>query len=228
MRSKWYELKDEAVKLRRQGLSLRDVELRLKIPRSTLSGWFKSVSLSNKNKKALLKRWKRGLVEARKKAVSWHNKEKTKRIDKSKKEAQVTLSKINSENHTIQELALSMLYLGEGNKKNFGLGSSDPRILCFFIKTICDLYHIEKNQIYCSLNLRFDQDGNKVIKFWSRVLGLKVGQFRNVSVDKRTEGVATYPGYKGVCQVRIGDVNLQRRLIFLAEQYCDNVINKGD
>ena len=49
MRSKWFELKPDAIKLRKKGLSIREIELRLGIPRSTLSGWLKDIKLSDEN-----------------------------------------------------------------------------------------------------------------------------------------------------------------------------------
>jgi len=38
MKSKWYELKPDAIKLRKKGFSIGKIERRLGIPRSTLSG----------------------------------------------------------------------------------------------------------------------------------------------------------------------------------------------
>ena len=57
MKSQWYKFKDEAIKLRRDGASLRDVEKRLKIPRSTLSYWFKDVDVTARQKEKLFKNW---------------------------------------------------------------------------------------------------------------------------------------------------------------------------
>lgn len=54
--------------MRTDGLSVRNIELKLGIPRSTLSGWFKNIRL-NKNKEDILhKNWLQGLVSARKKS----------------------------------------------------------------------------------------------------------------------------------------------------------------
>ncbi len=47
MISEWYNLKESAVSLRRSGDSIRDIEIKLGIPRSTLSGWFKNIQLTD-------------------------------------------------------------------------------------------------------------------------------------------------------------------------------------
>ena len=53
MKSRWFELKSKAVRLRKSGKSIRFIEGKLGIPKSTLSGWFKNIELSNKQKKVL-------------------------------------------------------------------------------------------------------------------------------------------------------------------------------
>lgn len=230
MRSKWYELKNKAILLRKKGFSLGKIAMNLKIPKSTLSGWFKNVKISNKFKKVLLKNWKQGLINARKNALVWHSQQKYQRIQDAKIIAANIASKINLEDKNIQELALAMLYLGEGNKVNsFGIGNSDPRILNFFLKTIYNVYNVDKQFIHCSLNLRLDQNKDEIIKYWSKILNLPISCFKSVSFDKRTKGIASYSSYKGVCQIRFGSIAIQRRLLFLAKQYCDSVINNmGD
>ena len=53
MKSKWYELKENAIKLRQQGFSIGKIERDLGIPRSTLSGWLKNIKLTARQKELL-------------------------------------------------------------------------------------------------------------------------------------------------------------------------------
>jgi len=117
MKSRWYELKGNAIRLRKKGFSIVKIERQLGIPRSTLSGWFKDIKLSQKQKEKLLNNKYRALANARKKAVLWQNLQKKKRLQEAKKTAQKTLKNINISNPDILELALAFLYLGEGLKK---------------------------------------------------------------------------------------------------------------
>ncbi len=50
MTSKWFKSKPEAVTLRKQGKSIKFIEKKLGIPSSTLSGWFKNILLTEKQK----------------------------------------------------------------------------------------------------------------------------------------------------------------------------------
>ena len=53
MKSKWFEYKAQAIKSRRKGLSIKDINKKFGIPLSTLSGWLKDVELTNKQKEIL-------------------------------------------------------------------------------------------------------------------------------------------------------------------------------
>jgi len=230
MRSKWYKLKADAIQLRKRGASLRKVETRLKIPRSTLSYWFKNIKLSARQKEKLYNDWKNALIKARKKAVLWHNEQKEKRLSEARKQALEILEKIDIDNKNILELALAVLYLGEGSKKNVetALGSSDPLILKFFIKALRNIYNFNLEKIRCELYLRADQNPETVKRFWSKTLELSKSCFKSVSVDNRTIGSKTYPNYKGVCNIRCGNVAIKRRLLYLGEEFLKSIVqNKG-
>lgn len=226
MKSQWYKLKDAAIELRRTGASLRDVEKKLKIPRSTLSYWFKGVVLTSKQKEKLFKNWKQALGKARKEAVKWHNQQKQLRLEAARISALETLGRINTRQKDILELALAMLYLGEGAKSTpeTNLGSSSPLILKFFIKNLCVVYNLDCSKIHCELHLRADQDGLKMKRYWARKLRVPLKNFTTVSFDSRTKGSKTYQYYKGVCVLRCGNAAIQRKLLFLAEEFCKKII----
>jgi hypothetical protein len=226
MISKWFKSKEKAIKMRLAGSSLKDVEDNLGIPRSTLSGWFKSVKLSYSHKKALEYRHKQALIKARKEAVKWHNAQKTKRLEIAKQQALDLINKIDFSNRVNIELALAMLYLGEGFKKNSetGIGNADPLILKFFIKTMKLVFSIEEKDMTCYLHLRADQDSIKLIKYWSKELEIPIENFRKTSFDQRTSGSKSYDSYNGVCVVRCGNLAIQRKLVYLSRIYCEKVI----
>lgn len=231
MKSQWYELKERAVKLRKKGNSIGSIERALGIPRSTLSGWFKDVKITKKQKEILFKKQKAALKEARKKAVIWHNKQKEQRLKEAEKAARKTLKNINIKSVEYLELAMAFLYLGEGSKKNTetAIGSSDPDILNFFLAGLKKVYNMDIRSIRCELYLRADQDPEKIKRYWSRVLYIPLDNFKQVNIDKRTKGTVTYSYYKGVCNLRCGNVAIQRRLVFLAKLFYKKISsqNKG-
>lgn len=228
MISKWYEYKEEAIRLRKTGVSITKIEKQLSIPRSTLSGWFKNIKLSEKQKQKLATSSKAHLADARKKAVAWHNAQKEFRVQEAEKSAKETFSRLKISDPSILELAAAILYLGEGSKKNAetSLGSSDPMILKFFIAVLRRAYALEDSKIRCELYLRADQDPVKIKRFWSNELQLPIESFRQVNIDKRTAGSVTYDHYKGVCNIRCGTVAIQRKLMALSKLFCEGVIDE--
>ena len=220
-------LKIQALALRKRGASLRDVELRLGIARSTLSYWFRGIILAQQYQDRLQKRHNNALINARKEAVKWHNAQKTARLALAKQEAAHTLEKIDFQSRTVVELALAILYLGEGTKKAVitSMGNSDPLILRFFVEALHWLYRVPRADMRCELHLRADQNAAAAIRYWSRELGIRAANFSKPSIDKRTLGRPTYPHYKGVCIVRCSRVAIQRKLMYIATAFCETSAN---
>ncbi len=220
-------MKTQAIALRKKGSSIGYVEKNLKIPRSTLSGWFKGIELSKFQKQKLFYNWKQALIIARQKAVIWHNTQKAARILQAELEAQSVLSRIKTDNNVL-DLALAMLYLGEGFKAapNTAMGNSNPLLLKFFVSVLRKNYHLEISKIKCELHLRADQNPLVIKRYWARELKLPLKNFITVSIDQRTKGSATYTDYKGVCVVRCGQVAIQRKLLFLGKLFCEGIINQ--
>src|SRR3989344_4174939 len=146
-RSQWFELKDKAIELRKQGLSYREIEQLLSIPRSNLSHWLRSVELTDKQKLRLTQNYGNGLIKARVKASQRNRAQKELRIKKAEEEARETLGQIKVSD-PIVELALAMLYLGEGAKSGTtAIGCSNPMVLKFFLAVLVRKYKLEPSKI---------------------------------------------------------------------------------
>lgn len=212
------------MKARVSGKSIRDIEKTFLVSKSTLSGWFKGLEIAEEFKIKLENSRLSNLRTARRKAVAWHNLQKEGRLKVAQEQALDVISKIDFANNQILELALSMLYLGEGAKAaHTAIGSTNPLILKFFISALKRLYGFDTSKIKCELHLRADQDSQETKDYWSKTLGVPLVNFYSVSIDKRTLGRPTYPTYKGVCILQCGNVAIQRRLVYLSEIFCEKV-----
>jgi hypothetical protein len=227
MISQWFKLKPKAIALRKKGHSIRDIETELGIPRSTLSGWLKYIKLTKAQQKALKVRWNKTLIKSREKSIVWHHEQKRLRLEKAEEEADATLAELDLNGVYTQELALAILYLGEGSKKNSttSIGNSDPLILKFFLKMMIDIYGLDVKKIRFDLHLRHDQDPIEAKKFWSKELGVPMERFKKPSIDSRTKDRKTYSTYHGVCVIDCSNVAIQRKLVYLSRKFCEKVIN---
>jgi hypothetical protein len=228
MESRFLSLKGRAISLRKRGVSFRYIENKLGIPRSTLSGWFKDIKLSKKQKEKLSNNWKNGLTNARKKAVLWHKKQKDDRRQKINGEVKNFISGIEI-NKKIGELIMATFYLAEGGKQenNFALANSNSEILKGIINLLRCLYKIDESKFRCALHLRKDQNESKSKEFWSKTLNIPESQFTKTQFDKRTTK-KTYEHYKGVCVLIYYDMALQRRILFLGVEMLKNINNMRD
>lgn len=227
MRSQWYENKKYAVELRQQGMSITHIERLLNIPKSTLSGWFKDIKLSEKDKNILLRNQQVGLKKARFAAALKQVKLKEDRLSLAERQAKESLALINSGENAILDLALAMLYMGEGKKSGqTSISSSNPLLLRFVISVMRHNYAIKPENIKAELHLRADQNPISVKTYWSKTLGIPKANINRIYFDKRTVGAKTYADYKGVCVLNCSNIAIQRKLISLYNQFCHQTINQ--
>ncbi len=148
------------------------------------------------------------------------------RIAKAKEEADQVLSNLNLKDKNIAELALAMLYMGEGIKSNdeTGMGNSDPLVLKTFLCILRNNYNVDVKKIRCELYLRADQNEDEIKKFWANKLKLPMGNFKYVNFDKRTAGTKTFSDYRGVCLIRCSNVAIQRKLLNISRRFCESII----
>ncbi len=223
MKSRWFEYKDAAVALRKAGMSMTLIERKLGIPRSTLSGWFKNIELSEEKRLQLMKNKQDGWAKARANAVKTHNRQKEDRLEEARNKAVEVIDQIKFDGPTL-DLAFAMLYLGEGAKSgSTSLASSDPKILKFVLKVLQLNYQITPAMVRCDLHLRADQDPDQLKDYWSNQLGIPLEKFKSVSIDKRSEGKKTYDHYKGVCVLYCGSIAIQRKLVYLYTLFCEKI-----
>lgn len=223
MVSKWYESKEAALAMRRSGMSMVTIEKKLGIPRSTLSGWFRTIVLTEGQRTRLMKNSQDGWKKAREKALEWHRAQKSLRLLEAETEASKTLDELVL-SPALLDIALAMLYMGEGAKKDLtSLANSDPKILRFFLAVLRQNYGIENHSIRCDLHLRMDQDAVALKEYWAKELDVPLEQFKYVAFDKRSSGRPTYDHYKGVCVISCGHVAIQRKLVYLYNLFCERV-----
>lgn len=223
MRSKWFELQETAITLRKNGMSMTVIERKLGIPRSTLSGWFKNIPLTKEQRALLAKSKQDGWTKAHARAAESHRTQKALRLLEAKRAAKKTLEHIELSDEVL-DLAFAMLYFNGGARTDAtSIASSDPKILKFVLYVLKRNYGITPEMIHCNLHLRIDQDGQRLKEYWSEQLNAPLERFTHVAYDKRSSGKPTYDHYKGVCVIICGNIAIQRKLMYLYNLFCEKV-----
>ena len=169
----------EALKLRRLGMSIKEIAETISIARSTVSVWCNDVILSKNQKDALYNK----MVEAGHKGrIMGAEANKNKKLEVLESVRKIAAKEITSlSKRDIQMLALG-LYWGEGSKGREGkfvFVNSDPGTVLLIIKWLQASMSITREvfhpQIY--INNQHKERESLVTEFWSKKLKIPKIQF---------------------------------------------------
>lgn len=96
--------------------------------------------------------------------------------------------------------AAAALYWGEGEKIDFGFSNTDSEMIKLMENCLLNLFGVEKNRIKVSLRIYEDMDKESCLRFWSKITGVGIPDFKAVHVLKgRKNGKLKY----GMCRLRV-------------------------
>jgi len=219
------QLKEKATILRYDGFTYPQIEKTLGVNRSTLSGWLSTLVLSDVVQEKINQRKVAHLIKARVLASAAHRTARLKQIE----EIQQQVNKIfNTQafDGVFLEGLLAMLHLGDGFKRasSVGFANSNPKILAVFVELLRRVYQVEEKKFRCFLFLRFDQNIEDEMFYWSHILDISFEQFRKPQLDRRTLGKKTWIGYHGVCAVYYYDAKIGKRIKEVGNYLLERVL----
>lgn len=197
-------LKFKAIELRKQGKSYREIcaILSVIIPKSTLSTWFKGISLTVKEKE---RNRINNLTHLKNIRPIAHGVLRRKRVEYL---TDLLVDNIHLRNlideKNVAKVALVMLYLGEGSKTGSYISfcNSNPKIIALFMRLLCICYDINTSKLRATVQCRADQNIKHLEKFWYNITNIPRHQFYKTQIDPRTVGKTTKKlDYKGVCKI---------------------------
>ncbi|MEK7589489.1 MAG: hypothetical protein AAB479_02595 [Patescibacteria group bacterium] len=214
-----------ALTLRLQGKTYGEIRDLFKIPKSTLSTWFKEIKLSSQAKLLLAQKTRNGYLELVK-----FNKQRTIKIEEEnqsiRKKHESFVGKLSD-----RELMIvgAMLYWGEGYK-NFGkksyvhlcLANSDPELIKIFIVFLNKFMDIKPEDIKPQVLIYPNMNPREAVSYWNKVSGIPSSNFRcyialsRASQRKRPRNLLPY----GTLQLRVNS----RQQFFKIRGLIDGVI----
>jgi|SRR5579859_3909176 len=173
-------LRTQAERLRQTGYSYNMITEALGISKGTLSYWFKDKPFTP-NKK-VLDRIKYGPIKA---GARSHNR-RVKEISELKELGKRELGELSKRDLWLLGLGL---YIGEGSKTTemVKIINSDPAVIITSIKWLKEVCNLSSDNMAIRLHIYPDTDEKKAVEYWRSITGLKYSNFRNVSVDSRTD-----------------------------------------
>ena len=213
--------KDKARKLRHDGWSLGEINLKMKVPKNTISGWVKDIRLTNQQAKRIREKIVNSGIIGRPLAVQV-NRKKIEQWKRNIRDSVKNFENIFLKNPELGKLVCGLLYLCEGAKypstRGLIFANSDPEIIKCFLSLLRRFFNIREEKLRCRIMHRCDQNIKKLNKHWSRLTKIPLKQFFKTTPDKRTSGKPTLKeNYKGVCSIQYSDTTLQFELQSIGE-----------
>lgn len=170
------ENKQKIQKLRRQGLSYREIEKITKTSKSTISKYCRDIELTKNQINRLSKNQSNALIKA---SILGAKSNKIKRKNQEENLLNQGIKEIGVLSKRDKFIGGISLYQGEGSKTGNAVEftNSDPLTIKFMTKWICEFCHIDKNQLKFNLWLHDNLNESKAISFWANLLGVKTSQF---------------------------------------------------
>jgi len=216
-----FKEKIKAQKLRHKGQSIKEIAKKLKVSKGTVSIWCRGIHLTKKQIARLDERQRRGGYKGRIKGARIQRERYLKKVEELKKEGAKEIKKLNKRDLLIAGIGL---YWGEGNKTGsmVRFHNSDPQTIRFMMKWFKEIYHIptERFAMYININETHKNRLGEVKKYWSRVTGISLKQFRKpILIKAKNKKIyANFHEHFGTLTIRI---NKSSNLFYKIQGYID-------
>lgn len=196
----------EAIKLRRQGKSIKWIANELRVSPGSVSLWCRDVRLS---KQQVLQLEKQGKDPFYGRRLEYSLKQKLLRDAKVERLLSEGIKEVGALNKRELLLVGTALYWAEGYKKDsqVGLGSSDPAMMKIYVKWLNECFGCKLDDLLFRVTFNIDHKyrEEEIIKYWAKQFEIQTSRFQKpfyqkVKWKKQYENPEDY---FGVLRVRV-------------------------
>jgi len=203
------QLKQEAVNLRRKGLSYNEIKKEIGVSKSTLSLWLKTVPLTIKQKERLYTKSVLILARGPQSQKERRLKEIEQIISEAEKEIRLPMSL------ETYRLFGAALYWAEGKKtNNFAVTNSDPYFILFMVRWFEKIFGVQPKNLKARLNIYSQQNELKIKQFWSQLTGIPINNFGKSFVKPKNKGYKKNNLYYGTIEIQVPKGTDMRHRVF--------------
>ena len=226
--------KAKAYQLRITGKSYNEITKSLKIPKSTLSGWFSGLSLSEEAQKRLKVR----VSAASLRGLLARNKNQTRLAQVRAQETREKSAKSVRELSKRDLLMLGCaLYWAEGYKRpiirngsprtyhRVSLTNSNPELIGIFLRFLREICEVSDDKIIANVRTFRHQDPTYILDFWQKICKIPYSNFRKtiqtISISSQRRKPFNSLPY-GVMQISVNSTDLFHRIMGLISGIAKN------
>jgi hypothetical protein len=158
--------RQQARQLRRTGLPLSEIALRVGVSKSSVSLWVRDVEFEPRPP----------VTRGRRRAPNALQRRKQAEIDRLVVEGRSRIGRLSEREFLVAGVAL---YAGEGAKQDGRVRfvNSDPRMVVFFCSWLRHFYEIDQSRLRLALYLHQGLDLSASTAYWSSLTGIPEAQF---------------------------------------------------
>ena len=213
-----YEKHQKALRLRRDGFSVKEITKKLEVSQSTTSLWVRNVVLSDKARLRL-----RGRITAGQLASGEAKKRRTDALNKELRSRAQVFVQSSRVSPGAEQILCAFLYWCEGAKSSrngVSFTNSDPQLARLFVDLMVSRFGAARSRFVCRLHLHEYHRERIQTLYWSTALNIPLMQFRKTYWKPHT-GKRIRDAYPGCISVRYYDSILARNIMYVAKAYME-------
>lgn len=211
--------KENAIQLRKAGMSYSQIKEALSVSKSTLHYWLKNYPLSSERIRELQANSERRIEHFR----ETMRKKKEGRLLSFYEEQKKIIFPINKRDLFIAGL---FIYWGEGTKtmpSTISVSNTDPAIVIFFMKWLKECFAVSSDTFKVKLHLYKDMDIKKETLYWSHILHVPVSRFNKPYIkNSETSDITHHRAHiHGTCNVILENARILERILMSLKVLSD-------
>jgi transposase-like protein len=214
--------KEEAIRLRQKGYSLKEIAQELQVAKSTASLWVQNILLSLDARKRI----EGNQTAGQQASLQTYLKRTRGRLDAAKEQAEQIVGQVLMTKE-LALLACALLYWCEGakdhNDKTFAFSNSDPDMVRGFMRLLHKGVPLDEKKLRVHMHLHEYHNEKIQRAFWSSATSIPESQFTHTYWKPHT-GKSIKRGYQGCIQIKYYDVNVSRLIHATARAFFKNVV----
>jgi len=214
------EIKEKAIKLRKQGYSIKEIAKIINIAQGTSSSWVSSIELDLRAQERLKKR----KILGQYKSINIAKKKKLRTQEQNNIKALSLLNNI-SKNKELYKLICSILFWTEGGKSTDSyvyFTNSDPTMVVLFVTLIRKSFPVQEGKFRALIHVHEYHNEREIKNFWSKITKIPISQFSKTYLKPHTQK-RIRKGYKGSIRIRYYDHKIALELRSIYNMFAKNL-----
>lgn len=205
--------KKEAVRLRKKGLSYRDILRKVPVSKSTISTWLRNAQLTDAEKSIMKRRRENNISKGRIRAAAALHSLRVERDEVLRKAAICDFVIYKLDPFFYVGMAL---YWAEGSKRSdsFTFVNSDSDMMFVMLNWMGRFLNVRREDVRARLYLHKPYANENLERYWSHATRIPIQNFRRTIYKPTGLLIKKRPNYKGCLRIEIGGVSHLRRYLY--------------